>query len=954
MPPTQTTEIAKILLVDDNPNNLRLLVNLLRKNGYNVRPVPDGYLALEAVKKSLPDIILLDILMPNLDGYEVCQHLKADPQTKDIPVIFLSALSEGFDKAKAFEIGGADYITKPFQIEEVLARVKHQLTLRSMQAQLRQKNQDLKSRHTQLKQEMRARRQAEMETRLLLATTQSINRAPDLDTAFNDILSMLCKTCQWDMAETWIPNPKGTILECSQACYVKDSIDEFRHKSRHLTFALGVGLPGRIWLSKCPEWIEDVSIVDEQVFLRSQAAANAGFKAAFGVPILAHDTVLAIWVFYQKKASAYQSHIVELVQAVATQIGAIVQQKQAELALRNSQYFLQKVADTVPEILYLFDLERKTTVYLNQQYTTVLGYSKEEFSPASREWLIDCFHPDDQYLWYDISSRFINLGDNEILSTEYRFRHKNGEWRWLLAREVVFSRDATGKPTQILGVVEDISTRKLAETELQQAKSAAEASNRAKSIFIANMSHELRTPLNAILGFSYLMNSDPNLSKKQLENLNIIHRSGEHLLTLINQVLDLSKIEAGRMTLSENNFDLHYLIADVEALFSLKAKNKGLQLQFDRAADVTKYIRTDEVKLRQVLINLIGNAIKFTTSGSVRVIIRQKQLTIQFEVKDTGVGIAALELENLFKPFVQTASGQQKHEGTGLGLTISRQFVRLMGGEITVISGGKIFTPGTPPRELNDNATSKEGTTFLFEITVSIADAIVENQLQNRRVIALDPNQPEYRILVVDDSDINRQLLVKLISPLGFEVQEATNGREAISIWESWEPHLIWMDMVMPIMDGIEATKRIKSSTKGQATAIIALTASVFEEEKTVVLAAGCNDFVRKPFKEQTIFDIMAKYLGVSYIYHEKDLPLRPENATVEPLNLSGLLATMPKKWIVKLHSASLDADSELVSQLIEEISSDRILEREILRDWVNKFQFEMILDLTELLVDKK
>jgi predicted ATPase/signal transduction histidine kinase/CheY-like chemotaxis protein/tRNA A-37 threonylcarbamoyl transferase component Bud32 len=541
---------------------------------------------------------------------------------------------------------------------------------------------------------------------------------------------------------------------------------------------------------------------------------------------------------------------------------------------------------------------------------------------------------------------------------------------------------------------QEIAVRKKAEAELEKAKEAAVAANRAKSIFLSNMSHELRTPLNAILGFSQLMNQDANLSTEQKENLGIIHRSGDHLLTLINQVLDLSKVEAGCMAKNETNFDLHYLLADVEDMFALKAQDKGLQLRFDCAADVPKYIRTDEMKLRQVLINLVGNAIKFTTSGSVSVKVEsragiqrvpevegsrgrgagvqrapgaedsrgrgettnkqpitnnQQQTTITFEVKDTGVGIAADELEKLFKPFVQTASGQRVQQGTGLGLTITHQFVRLMGGKITAISRGKAFTQGMPLREFLDEIT---GTTFKFDIPVDKSHASeIDNQPHSRRVVALAPNQPQYRILVVDDRDYNRQLLIKLLKPLGFEVQEATNGTEAIEIWESYSPHLIWMDMRMPVMDGYEATKCIKSTTKGQATAIIALTASVWEEEKAVILSAGCDDFVRKPFHKEVIFDTMAKHLGVRYIYQEKEPRSRPAPVSIEPLNLTDLFATMPKTWIVKLHEAALDADSGLVFQILEKIPESHALVRQICKAWVKKFQFEKILDLTEPLV---
>jgi CheY-like chemotaxis protein len=237
---------------------------------------------------------------------------------------------------------------------------------------------------------------------------------------------------------------------------------------------------------------------------------------------------------------------------------------------------------------------------------------------------------------------------------------------------------------------------------------------------------------------------------------------------------------------------------------------------------------------------------------------------------------------------------------------------------------------------------------------VDIADASeIDNQPHSRRVVALAPNQPQYRILVVDDRDYNRQLLIKLLKPLGFEVQEATNGTEAIDIWDSYSPHLIWMDMRMPMMDGYEATKRIKSTTKGQATAVIALTASVWEEEKAVILSAGCDDFVRKPFHKEVIFDTMAKHLGVRYLYQEQESPSRPTHVAEEPLNLADLLAAMQKKWIVKLHEAALDADAELVYKILAEVPESHALVRQTCQGLVKKFQFEKILDLTEPLISK-
>jgi CheY-like chemotaxis protein len=437
------------------------------------------------------------------------------------------------------------------------------------------------------------------------------------------------------------------------------------------------------------------------------------------------------------------------------------------------------------------------------------------------------------------------------------------------------------------------------------------------------MSHELRTPLNAILGFSQLTIRDRNLPREARENLGIITRSGEHLLTLINDVLDLSKIEAGRTTLNERNFDLYCLLEDLKDMFQLRAEAKELQLVFDRSSDVPQYIRTDEIKLRQVLINLLGNAIKFTEQGNVSLRVSSKEqhvipdtgthdtYKLVFAVEVTGPGIAPEELDTLFEAFVQTRTGQEAQGGTGLGLPISRTFVQLMGGNIYIES------------EVG------EGATFKFDIQVTpvgVEEVVEQPDRLLRRVIGLAPGQPRYRILVVDDRESNRQLLVKLLTPYGFDLKEAGNGQQALEVWDEWQPHLILMDMRMPVMDGYEATQRIKATTKGQSTAIIALTASALEEEKAVVLSAGCDDFVRKPFHETDILEVMGKHIGVQYIYEEAEEETERAVPTIQAEAGAALtpanLAALPQDLLSNLAQAATRLDMAMITSLIDEIRS--------------------------------
>ncbi|MBE9119732.1 response regulator [Tychonema sp. LEGE 07199] len=631
---------GNILIVDDTPENLQVLSATLSDRGYKVRGVINGKMAIRAARSGSPDLILLDIKMPEMDGYEVCTQLKADPKTAEIPVIFISALDEVLDKVTAFQVGGVDYITKPFHIAEVLARIEHQLTIQRLKRQLLDRN-------TELQQEI---------------------------------------------------------------------------------------------------------------------------------------------------------------------------------------------------------IERK------------------------------------------------------------------------------------------------------------KAEEAAAAASLAKSQFVANMNHELRTPLNAILGFTQVMSRDSLLSHENLENLRIINRSGQHLLELINDVLDLSKIEAGIIGLDERSFDLYQLLDTLEDMFQIKAETKNLQLRFSVETDVPQYIKTDEKKLRVCLINLLGNAMKFTENGGsiwLRARVEDKQhpaaseispssssaeqYLILFEVEDTGVGIAAAEIDTLFDAFVQTEAGKQAVDGTGLGLTITKKFVEIMGGEIGVES------------------VLGKGTSFKFNIRVfaAISSEITVATLQ--RVIGVEPDRPVYRILAVDDNQENRLLLVKILQPIGFEVREAENGFQAVELWESWQPDLIWLDTRMPVMDGFEAVKQIRAKEEATKprTVIIALTASTFEERKGEIIAAGCDDFVRKPFQEQILFDKMACYLGVRYIYQE--LPRLEAGAwrryfvSEKPDSFFlPLLAQMPGSWVQELYGAANDVNEELAIQIVDRISESHPTLAEALKDLLVDYRLDRIMDLTQ------
>jgi two-component system, sensor histidine kinase and response regulator len=437
----------------------------------------------------------------------------------------------------------------------------------------------------------------------------------------------------------------------------------------------------------------------------------------------------------------------------------------------------------------------------------------------------------------------------------------------------------------------------------------AEMANKSKSAFLANMSHEIRTPLNAIIGFSQLMSRDKHLTESQKEyNISII-RAGEHLLALINDILELSKIEAGRVVLNPTNVDLHSLFEDIRMIFKDRAQSKRLQFICEMDDSLPQYVVVDESKLRQIFVNLIGNAIKFTEEGGIAIRTRTSAINeeisiLTVEIQDSGPGIPQEEINKLFKHFEQTSSGINKGSGTGLGLALSRELAVLMGGGISVsseVGKGSVFT-------------------FQVEIRKGNAENIVKNITQ--RVIGIVNGKESHRILVVDDKDENLRVAVNLLKLVGFETREAVNGKDAIEKFEEWNPDLILMDMRMPVMDGYEATKLIKETEQGKHTPIVALTASAFEDERKKMESLGMHGYIRKPFRESDLFSTLGKILNIEYIY-EDEAPDTLHSLHANKLLIAEDIAKLPRELVLKMAEALSVADLDLLIDQIESIDPD-------------------------------
>ncbi|MEG4572046.1 PAS domain S-box protein [Microcoleus sp. N3A4] len=1091
-------------------------------------------------------------------------------------------------------------------------------------------------------------KQAEDEIKLLLAATQAISQSADFHSALPDILRLLCNAIGWNFAEAWIPAANGTFLEHSETWYASErDLDRFGRESQKIRFAPGVGVPGRIWSTRKVEWIEDISIAKNSVFARSQMAAAVGLKGCFGVPIRTSSEVLAVLVFCKRDRSIMEPRIVELVKAVATQLGSQIQRKQAEEQLRKSEERWQLVLKGNQDGIWDLNLQTNEA-FRSARWQEIIGHADGEIDSRNSEW-IDRIHPDDRSR---VQAAIQNYLDRQTpnYAAEYRLQCKDGSYKWVLARaQAVW--DEAGNPLRMVGSMTDISDRKaaelallrvtqavestsdaiaiadlkgrsiyhnqafiqrygytvqelneigdstllyvrpksykqiyknlrqgrswcgevalqnklgeavtalvradsikdingnsigliavitditkrkeseailrqqlkreqlavamlerirsslnleeiltktveevrqflqvdrtviyqfnpdwsgfiavesvsentrpivgmeiydpcfgeayvtlyqdgriratdnvhnagltechlnlltrldvkanlvvpilqgknlwglliaqdctgprpwhkleaeclkqlgvqlaiaiqqstlfeqaqteiaerkLAEAALQLAALAAESASRAKSDFLANMSHELRTPLNGILGYIQLLKLDNNLTADQHDSLNNIHQCGNHLLMLINDVLDLSKIEASKMELSPTNVHFPTFIKSIVDLFHMRADQKGIAFNYEQVSALPEGVFADEKRLRQVLINLLSNAVKFTNSGGVTFKVgyaenlaenypqthfpnssltaevaaqtinltakldaqqmsiaplgtkeargaitaantgdRAPTAKIRFQIEDTGIGISQNKLEEIFLPFHQVDAHNNFVEGTGLGLSISQKLVNMMGSQIHVQS------------------TSGKGSLFWLDLDLPAVahSSELPSMPEKRRLVGFSGHQR--KVLVVDDREVNRAMLHRLLSHLGFEIAQATDGKDCLHKAQEFLPDLILMDLLMPVMDGWEATRRLRQLPELKDAVILALSARVYDTTRQESILAGCDNFLTKPLQTNDLLELLRLHLRLEWIYED------------------GSETTKPKAQTPKASSEIAAADSTMVSPASESV----------------------------------
>ncbi|PCI35917.1 MAG: hypothetical protein COB60_01045 [Flavobacteriaceae bacterium] len=780
--------MKKILLIDDQIDNLITLKAILKLSSseYQIFTATTGKLGIKVAEKELPDVIFLDIIMPEMDGYEVCSYLKSQELTSDIPIVMITALKTDCNShVKGLETGADLFLTKPIEPLELIAQLKVVFRIKETEDKLKAQKNNL---NELVKQRTEELSESEHKYRSIVENTNE-----GIFIVQNGLLKFsnpyTSKLTGYEKNE--LVDAPFTI------CIADDDKDEFikSYKNR----LKGVEVENALYLKLCCKdgSLKYVCLSAEQIMWNKEEAL----------------------LYIITDLTVYKEHELELIKA----------KEQAE----KSEEYLHSIINNMGDPIFVKD-EQSRLLLVNDAFCKIfnlnridiIGKTLMEEVPQEEQ---DLFLKIDKQVLSDgiesISEELLTVGENPTLTISTRK-----------------TRFIDNKGTKFLiGAIRDISKRKEAEVELKKAKERAEESDRLKSAFLANMSHEIRTPMNGILGFSSLL-KEPNLTgEKQLRYIDIIEKSGVRMLNIINNIIDISKVEAGLMQIDLKETNINKQIEYVFTFFKNEALSKNLELNLHELLPNEEVIvNTDREKLYAILINLVKNAIKYTNKGAIEVGYRKTTtdpIELEFFVKDTGIGISKNRMKAIFERFIQAdIEDRDAIQGAGLGLAISKAYVEMLGGRIWVVS------------------EYRKGSTFYFTIPY--------NPIKEKRIVVNNNfNTVAYtlnglKVLIVDDDNYSRVLLLKYLEGITSEILTAQNGNEAIEISRNnLDLDLILMDIRMPIMNGIEAVRQIRAFNK--EVYILAQTSNVISGDREKALEVGCNNYISKPINKNELITII-------------------------------------------------------------------------------------------------
>jgi PAS domain S-box-containing protein len=946
-----------ILIIDQGLKDLVAYIEILEKSGFSVTCVTSNLYALKLMEPVLPGLILIDLLIPDPACYEIFRRLKVNPQLRRIPVEYFDSLlnpeevlervlihlplnnalkikDERERLSLACRAGGVgiwefDVLNNNLIWDEqmfILYGISHNSFTGTYEAwRAGVHPEDLKNCEAELQRAIQGEKDFNTEFRVIWSDG-SVHHIRALATVHRDghgIAQSVLGT-NWDI--TGIRKKESEYLEAKNLLELSD----IRYHNLIENSAVGVvttNTSGDILY--CNNSTARVLGFDsvEQV-ISAGAALHYRFPEQRQMVLKSLAMTGRLENFEITFISKLGKDVIGLANAVLVKgtvyatIIDITKSKEAEAALRKNQLKHSTILKTTQDGFMIVDIAGQL-LEVNDTYCKMSGFTTQELLAMN---VSDLSKTEIENQWHLHIQEIVSNGQDRF---ESRHQRKDGSF-FDVEVSVQYQSIDGGR---LVCFFRDITVRKKVEQELIAAKAVAENANRAKSLFLSNMSHELRTPLNAILGFTTILSRDPGLTEDTQRKLTTINRAGQHLLALINEVLEISRIEAGKTVIQCETFDLKDVLTSVEEMIMMRAEAKGLAFHQENLANLPQFVKGDGAHLKQVLINLLGNAVKYTSHGGVALWVRRHNDETSFEVSDTGPGIAPEDQERIFQPFFQTEIGIVKGDGVGLGLTISQEFARLMGGKLKV--------------------KSEPGRGSTFSLILSLPEALAPDEKVNvGRVVGLENGQDGLRILVVDDKQDNQALLKHILESTGFQVKTADNGQKAVEIFKSWHPNLICMDMRMPVLDGYLATQQIRNLPGGKEVKIIALTASVFGENRQEIISAGCDDMLRKPLEENQLFSMIGRLLDLRYRYAEipKIGVLANEiNMPISRLDFSVIPLEIAKELKLAADRLNLKEVREIVARIDEnypEIGKE-------LKNLALGFHFDKISDLISLCQSK-